>query len=184
MTAFGVQVGGLDIEADMPAGAVPADRREQDSGARRHYRLPCGWVEVGDRAKQPPQPAGVMVNSDNADCWQGHRAGMTIPNSDRGDASTAVLVAKPETIPTAALALPLREANPPALAVAALGLCVGRQRPTKINRRLLEDLSGDLVPPSKAGYLLGDSAVSCGDEDAPGSLTAFPGIEGVDQVKP
>ena len=40
------------------------------------------------------------------------------------------------------------------------------------------------MPPPKAGHLLGDGAVWSGDEDTPGILTAFPGIEGIDQVKP
>jgi hypothetical protein len=61
---------------------------------------------------------------------------------------------------------------------------VGEQRPTKIDRGLLEHLSGDLMPPPKAGHLLGDGPVWSGDEDTPGGLTTFPGIEGVDQVEP
>jgi hypothetical protein len=64
VTAFGVQVGGLDVEADIPAGAVPADRGEQDLGPRRHHRLPGGGIEVGDRAEQPPQPAGIVLHAD------------------------------------------------------------------------------------------------------------------------
>ncbi len=70
---------------------------------------------------------------------------------------------------------------------AAIGrhsLGVGSKRPTKINRSLLEHLGGDLMPPPKAGYLLGDGAVWGYDEDAAGGLAALPGVERVDQVNP
>jgi hypothetical protein len=40
------------------------------------------------------------------------------------------------------------------------------------------------MSPPKAGHLLSDGAVWSGDEDTPGSLTALPGTEGVDQVEP
>jgi hypothetical protein len=102
----------------------------------------------------------------------------------REGATPAVLVAEPEAVPTAALPLPFREPDWPALAVTALGLSAGHQAPTKIDRGLLEHLSGGLLPPSKDGYSLGDGAVRGGDEDSPGALTALPAIEGVDQVEP
>jgi hypothetical protein len=40
------------------------------------------------------------------------------------------------------------------------------------------------MAPPKAGHLLGDGAIWSRDENTPGGLTAFPGIEGIDQVKP
>ena len=50
VAALGMQVGGMDVEAEIPAGAVPSDRGEQDLGTRRHYGLPGGGVQVGGRA--------------------------------------------------------------------------------------------------------------------------------------
>jgi hypothetical protein len=37
--------------------------------------------------------------------------------------------------------------------------------------------------PGQAGHTLDDSAARSGDEDTPGSLIAFPSIEGVDEVE-
>jgi hypothetical protein len=67
VAALDVNVWSLDVEADIPTGAVSADRGEQHLGARRHHRLPGVGVEVPDRAEQPPQHAGVVVHPDHAD---------------------------------------------------------------------------------------------------------------------
>src|SRR5512132_729455 len=142
-----MKVGGLHVEADIPAGAVPAHGSEQDLGARRHHRLPSGAVEVGDWAQQPPQSASVIVDTDRSDARQGHRAGMALTDPQS------------KAVAAATLAFPLREADPAALAVIALGLGVGGKRPAKVNCGLLEHLGRDLVAPAKAGYLLGDGAV-------------------------
>jgi hypothetical protein len=184
MAAFGVQVGGVDVEADIPAGAVPADRGEQDLGTRRHHRLSSIRIEVGDRAEQPSQPTGLVVDSNSADGRQGHRARMAIPDSDQQSAALASLVAESEAVPTTPLSFPPREPNPPASRMTALGLGVGGQGPTQIDRGLLEHLSGDLLPPSEAGHLLGDAAVGSGDKDTSGGLTALPDVERLDQVEP
>ena len=109
---------------------------------------------------------------------------MAHTDTDRAGAALTVLVAESEAVPTVALPLPPREPDPPALAVTALGVSVGHQAPTKIDRSLFEHLSTDLLAPPEAGYSLGDGAARGGDKDSPGALTAFPGIEGVDQVEP
>ena len=62
---------------------------------------------------------------------------MALTDPDQAGAALAVLVAEPETVPTASLAFPPREAGPPALAAAVIGLGVGEKRPTEINRGLL-----------------------------------------------
>src|SRR5919108_1646913 len=161
---------------------MPGDRGEQDLGARRHPRLPGGGVELGDRTQQSPQPAGVIVDADHADGRQGHRAGTALADADRAAAALAMLVAGPEAVPTLPLTFPPWEAELPA-AVGRLSLSVGGERPTKIYRGLLEHLARDLTPPHKAGHLLGDGAIWRGDEDASSGFTAFPCIEGVDQVE-
>jgi hypothetical protein len=109
---------------------------------------------------------------------------MALPHPDQELAARSVFVAETEAVSTAALAFPSWKADPSALAVAGLGMAVGRQCPTQVDRCLLEHLSADLMAPSKSGHLLGDRAVWSGDEDTPGALTPLPGIEGVDQVKP
>jgi len=174
-----MQVRGLDVEADIPAGAVPADRGEQDLGTWRHHRLPGTWGELGDRAEQPPQPAGVVVDANDADGRQGHRAGMVLTDPDRAPAAFALLVAEPEAVPTAPFAFPPREADPNPMRVGVV-VAVGGECPTKIYRGLLEYLGGDLMAPSKAGHLLGDGAVWCGDEDTSSGLTPLPCIERID----
>jgi hypothetical protein len=83
---------------------------------------------------------------------------MAIADPDRRGAVLAELVTKPEAVPTAALSFPRRETGR-AAKVAIPGLGVRGQRPTKVDRGFLEDLSGDLVSPSEPGNLLGDSAV-------------------------
>src|SRR4029450_11230713 len=132
---------------------MPADRGEEDPGARRPPRLPGAGVELGDRTQQSPQPAGVIVDADHADGRQGHRAGTALTDANRAAAALAMLVAEPEAVPTAPLTFPPRKADLPA-AVAHLSLSVDRERPAKINRSLLEHLGGDLMAPPKAGHLL------------------------------
>jgi hypothetical protein len=94
-----------------------------------------------------------------------------------------MFVTESEGVATAPLAFPPREAGPPAV-VASSCPRVGRERPAKVNRGLLEHLGGDLLPPPEASDLLGEGTVWSCDEDTSGGLTAFPLIEGVDQVEP
>ena len=182
MATVGVQVGGLYVEADIPAGPVPTDGREQDLGARCHLGLPGASVELGDRTQQSPQPAGVIVDSDHADSRQGHRAGTARTDADRAAAAVAVLVAKPEAVPTTPFAFPPWEANPNPLRLGVI-VAVGGERPTKINRSLLEHLGRDHLAPPKAGHMLGDGAIWSGDEDTSSGLTPLPCIERIDQVE-
>jgi hypothetical protein len=109
---------------------------------------------------------------------------MALPDSDQQSAALASLVAEAEAVPTAPLSFPPREPNPPAPRMPALGLGVGGQGPTKIDRGLLEHLGRDLMPPLKAGHLPGDAAVWSGDKDTSGGLTTLPDVERVDQVEP
>jgi hypothetical protein len=73
-----VQVGGVDVEAHIPAVPVPATRGEQDPGAWYGYRLSGVGVELLEGAEQPPQPAGVVVHADHAEARQRHRPGMSL----------------------------------------------------------------------------------------------------------
>ena len=182
VATVGVQVGGLHVEADIPAGPVPTDGREQDLGARCHLGLPGASVELGDRTQQSPQPAGVIVDSDHADSRQGHRAGTALTDADRAAAAVAVLVAKPEAVPTTPFAFPPWEANPNPLRLGVI-VAVGGERPTKINRSLLEHLGRDHLAPPKAGHMPGDGAIWSGDEDTSSGLTPLPCIERIDQVE-
>jgi hypothetical protein len=163
---------------------VPANRGEQDLGARREDHLAGVGVNVVDWADQPPQPAGIFMHPNRADPRQGHRASVSPTNPDASPAGPAVgLVAQPEAVATAPLALSPREAGP-ALPFAVLGPGVGGQRPAEVDGGLLEHLCGDLVPPLQAQHMLGDCAISGNDEHPACVLGLLPTIECVDQVEP
>jgi hypothetical protein len=72
MTAVGVEVWSADVEADLPADAMPADRGEQDPCPWRDGWLAAVRVDLTDGAKQSQQTATVIVHSDRADGRQGH----------------------------------------------------------------------------------------------------------------
>jgi hypothetical protein len=57
VAAVRVEVRRLDVEADVPASAMPTTGREQDPGPRGHHELPGASIVLRDRAEQPPQPA-------------------------------------------------------------------------------------------------------------------------------
>ena len=163
---------------------MPADGGGQDVGPGRHDRLPGVGVSLCDRTEQPPQPAGVIVNPDRADPRQSHRAGTDLTNPDTAAAALALVVAEPEAVMAASLALAPRKAHPLPLAAARPGLGIGGERPTEIDGGLLEHLGSDFMPPGKASHPLGAVAIGGDDEDTPGVLCLLPGIERVDQVEP
>jgi hypothetical protein len=119
-------------------------------------------VEVLDGAQQPPQPAGIVVHTDCADPWKGHRAGVTLTDPDADVAAPTLFVAQPEAVTAVALLLAQREPDLATPTRAALGrprLGVGGKRTAEVDRGLLEHLRGNLVPPCEAGHLPGDRAV-------------------------
>jgi hypothetical protein len=80
VTALRVEVRRLDVEADVPASAVPTTGREQDPGPRRDHKLPGASIVLRDGTEQPPQSTGVVMYMNRADLRQSHRAGMTFPD--------------------------------------------------------------------------------------------------------
>jgi hypothetical protein len=90
MAALAVEVRRLKVEAHTPAGTMPADGGRQDLGPGRHDRLPSVEASLCDGTKQPPQPAGVIVNPERADPWQSHRAGTDLTNPDMAAAALAL----------------------------------------------------------------------------------------------
>lgn len=61
VTALRMEVRRLNVEADVPASAVPTTGREQDPGPRRHHELPGASIVLRDGTEQPPQPTGVVM---------------------------------------------------------------------------------------------------------------------------
>jgi hypothetical protein len=116
VTALRMEVRRLDVEADVPASAVPTTGREQDPGPRRHHKLPGASIVLRDGTEQPPQSTGVVMYTNRADLRQGHRAGMTFPDPDQPGAAAARLIAEPEALAATTFALVPREADPPSLA--------------------------------------------------------------------
>jgi hypothetical protein len=106
---------------------------------------------------------------------------MSLPDSDEV-ASLLLLVAQPEAVAAAALALVAGKTNPMTGASPLLTARVGGKGVAKVGCSLLEYLCGDRVPPSKSGHLLGDSAVSGDDEYPAGFFALLPCVEGVDEV--
>jgi hypothetical protein len=184
MTAVGVEVRSVDVEADIPADAMPANCGEQDSRPGRDDWLAAVRVDLTDGAKQSSQTACVIVDSDRADGRQGHRAGVAFADPDAEATSPALSIAQPEAIAAASLTLESREAGLATFALAVLRLGVGGKGPTEVDGSLLEHLCGDLLLPGQACHVLGDRPVARDDEDAPGFLRPLPGIECVDEVEP
>jgi hypothetical protein len=133
VTALRVELRRLDIEADVPTSAMPTTGGEEDSGPRRHHRIPGASIILRDGTEQPPQPTGVVMYTNRADPWQGHRAGMTLPDPDRPRAAAARLIAGSEALAAATLALASREASPASFSLGDSTLFVGRQGTAKVD---------------------------------------------------
>jgi hypothetical protein len=106
---------------------------------------------------------------------------LTDPNARRS--TVARLVAEPEAVAAAPLAFAPREPDPAAVAHGGLGLGMGGECPTKVDRGLLEHLRGDRVPPPQARHLLDDGAVRGNDKQPASLLGLLPSIERLDQVE-
>jgi hypothetical protein len=126
---------------------VTATGDEQNPGQRRDLRLASVGVDLVDWVEEPPKPAGVVVHADRADLRQGDTAGMPLADPDHRGAAPVLLVAEPEAVAAAALALASGEANPLALVLAKLGPAVGRQGVTEVYCGLLKDLRRYVLPP-------------------------------------
>ena len=183
VTTLRVEVRRLDVEADVPTSAMPTTGGEEDSGPRRHHELPVSRI-LRDGTEQPPQPTGVVMYTNRADPRQGHRARMAFSNPDRRGAAAARLIAEPEALAAATLALVPREADPASLGLGDPALFVGRQCATKVDGCFHEYLCRYLVSPCQAGNLLGDGSVRRNDEAASSCLASLPGIKCVDQIEP
>ena len=94
VTALRVEVGRLDVQADVPAPAMPTTGREQDPGPRRNHNLSGARIVLRDGTEQPPQPTRVVMYPNRADPRQGYRAGMAFPDPDRPGTAAARLIAE------------------------------------------------------------------------------------------
>jgi hypothetical protein len=135
MTAVGVEVRSVDVEADIPADAMPANCGEQDSRPGRDDWLAAVRVDLTDGAKQSSQTACVIVDSDRADGRQGHRAGVAFADPDAEATSPALSIAQPEAIAAASLTLESRGAGLATFALAVLRLGVGGKGPDRGRRQ-------------------------------------------------
>ena len=113
VAALWMKVGGPDIEADVPAGAVTAAGDEQNPGQRRDLPQASVGVDLLDRVEEPPKPAGVVVHTDRAELRQGDTSGMLLTDPDHQGAVFVSLVAEPEAVAATTLALFSGKANPP-----------------------------------------------------------------------
>src|SRR4029450_13887344 len=172
VTALRMEVRRLNVEADVPASAVPTTGREQDPGPRRHHELPGARIVLRDGTEQPPQPTGVVMYTNRADLRQSHRAGMTFPDPDQPGAATARLIAEPEALAATTFALVPREADPPSLDLGDPTLFVGHQGATKVNGGFLEYLCRYFTLPYQAGNVLGDGCVRSDNEAASSGLAS------------
>jgi hypothetical protein len=138
---------------------MAADRGEHDPGTRRHPRLSGVGIEMLHWAKEPPEPAGVVMHADRADPRKDHTAGIALTDPDRERATLASLVPKPKAVTTPALALGLRKPHVVALAHAGLGVAVSGKCPTEVDRSLLKHLCRYRLPPCQACDLFGYGAI-------------------------
>src|SRR5215213_7924395 len=106
---------------------------------------------------------------------------LTDPNARRS--TVARLVAEPEAVAAAPFAFAPREPDPAALAHGGLGLGMGGECPTKVDRGLLEHLRGDRLPPPQARHLLDDGAVRGNDKQPASLLGLLPSVERLNQVE-
>ena len=109
--------------------------------------------------------------------------GMTLTDPNARRSTVARLVAEPEAVAAAPFAFAPREPDPAALAHGGLGLGMGGECPTKVDRGLLEHLRGDRVPPPQARHLLDDGAVRGNDKQPASLLGLLPSVERLDQVE-
>src|SRR5829696_1238467 len=106
---------------------------------------------------------------------------LTDPNARRS--TVARLVAEPEAVAAAPFAFAPREPDPAALAHGGLGLGMGGECPTKVDRGLLKHLRGDRLPPPQARHLLDDGAVRGNDKQPASLLGLLPSVERLNQVE-
>jgi hypothetical protein len=166
----GVEIGGFDVEADVPAPGAAGHGGEQDPA-------PAG----GD---QPPQVAGVVVHPHHPDAWQGDRPGRAVADADRWRAALRALVAQPERLHDPALAFQPWESHSATRALTLAGGGERRQGAAQVHRGFLEHLLAHLGPPAQPGAGdLGRAAAIDGD-DPPGGLGLLPCVELVDEIEP
>jgi hypothetical protein len=94
MAPAGMEGRSFDVQAHLPSGNPPGDRRGQDSGARSHHGLADARVEVLDGSEHPPQPPGVVVHPDGSDLQEGNRPGMSLSDADSVTAARILLVSE------------------------------------------------------------------------------------------
>jgi hypothetical protein len=176
MTALRLEVGGVDVEADVPACTAPGYGGEQDLGSRRDSLLSGDRIDLRSLAEEPPQPSGVVMYPDPANLGERNRPWMSFPDADQVLIMLS-LVAQAEAVAAAAFALTPGEADLAARALALLSAPVGRKGTAEIDCSLLEQLRRNPLPPGKAGHLLGDGAVSGDDNTLPASSLLFQALK-------
>src|SRR5215211_3252267 len=183
MAACGMEVAGLEVEADIPATTMPRDCREQNPRPRRANPAIGADIAGLARAQQSSQLPSVVVHPDLSDGRQSNRPGMAFADPDQATAMLMPLVAYPEALAAATFAFVLRESNPRALACAAPGISKCGKRPTAVNRGFLKHLCRDPTPPGQPGHLLVDDSARRHDEQPAGVFADLPSIERVNQVE-
>ena|SRR5215211_2227652 len=173
MAACGMEVAGLEVEADIPATTMPRDCREQNPRPRRANPAIGADIAGLARAQQSSQLPSVVVHPDLADGRQSNRPGMAFADPDQATAMLMPLVAYPEALAAATFAFVLREANPRALACAAPGISKCGKRPTAVNRGFLKHLCRDPTPPGQPGHLLVDDPLGATTNSRPASSLIF-----------
>jgi hypothetical protein len=67
VTPLGMELGGSDIQADVPTISLTDDSGEQDPGPRDDHPLPGCRVELFDWPQEPAQSPCVVVHRSNPD---------------------------------------------------------------------------------------------------------------------
>ena len=92
------------------------------------------------RAEEPPNPAGIVMDSHRADPREDHTAGIALTNPDRQRAALTSFVPEAEAVATPPLALAPRKPDSAALTHAGICVAVSGKCPTEVDRSLLEHL--------------------------------------------
>jgi hypothetical protein len=79
VTPLGMELGGSDIQANVPTISVTDDIGEQDPGPRDDHPLPGFRIELFNRPQQSAQPPCVVVHADDPNLRQGDRIGDGLP---------------------------------------------------------------------------------------------------------
>jgi hypothetical protein len=126
----------------------------------------------------------VIVDSDRAEGWQGHRAGVAFADSDAEAASSALSIAQPKAVAATSLTLESREAGLATFALAVLRLGVGGKGPAEVDGSLLEHLCGDPLLPGQPVTCLVTVPSRATTKTRPASSVLFQALNGLMRSNP